>query len=96
MVFFDRNYRIATATMTRGVANDVGYMVMLENRLPPGPARDAQRKTAAGIFGYARGISCRASASTRTVVTSPTTVLDRQLASTSWARSLAENIRFRY
>ena len=39
-VFFDRHYRIVTATMTRGVANDVGYMVMLENRLPPGPQRD--------------------------------------------------------
>ena len=26
-----------TATMTRGVANDVGYMVMLEERLPLGP-----------------------------------------------------------
>ena len=34
-VFFDRHYRIVTATMTRGVANDIGYMVMLENKLPP-------------------------------------------------------------
>ena len=42
LVFFDRHYRIVTATMTRGVANDVGYMVMLENKLPPGP--DARRR----------------------------------------------------
>ena len=30
IVFFDRHYRITTATMTRGVVNDVAYMVMLE------------------------------------------------------------------
>ena len=41
IVFFDRHYRITTATMTRGVVNDVGYMVMLENSLPPGPEREA-------------------------------------------------------
>src|SRR5258706_1533789 len=51
-VFFDRHYRIVTATMTRGVANDVGYMVMLENRLPPGLERDKERQTAAQGFGY--------------------------------------------
>src|SRR5258706_5892485 len=51
-VFFDRHYRIVTATMTRGVANDVGYMVMLENRLPPGLERDKERQTAAQVFGY--------------------------------------------
>jgi two-component system osmolarity sensor histidine kinase EnvZ len=51
-VFFDRHYRVVTATMTRGVANDVGYMVMLENKLPLGPERDRERQTAARVFGY--------------------------------------------
>src|SRR3569832_622442 len=51
-VFFDRHYRIVTATMTRGVANDVGYMVMLENKLPPGPERDRERETASKLFDY--------------------------------------------
>ena len=36
IVFFDRHYRITTAIMTRGVVNDVGYMVMLENNQPQG------------------------------------------------------------
>src|SRR5579864_8149573 len=51
-VFFDRHYRIVTATMTRGVANDVGYIVMLEERRPLGPERDHERQLAAQVFGY--------------------------------------------
>src|SRR5215470_7254913 len=51
-VFFDRHYRVVTATMTRGVANDVGYMVMLEDKLPPGPERDSQRQQASKLFDY--------------------------------------------
>jgi two-component system, OmpR family, osmolarity sensor histidine kinase EnvZ len=77
-VFFDRHYRVVTATMTRGVANDVGYMVMLENRLPLGPARDAERKTAAQVFGYPAEFMA-GERLTRTV-SAPDTVLDRQLA----------------
>lgn len=50
-VFFDRHYRIVTATLTRGVADEIGYMVMLEQRLPPGAERDAERANAARIFG---------------------------------------------
>lgn len=49
-VFFDRHYRIVTATLTRGVANDIGYMVQLENSAPLGPARDAERQRAAAFF----------------------------------------------
>ena len=77
-VFFDRHYRIVTATMTRGVANDVGYMVMLENKLPLGPERDRERQTAARLFGYPAeftpGQKLVRSGS------APGTVLDRQLA----------------
>src|SRR5687768_662544 len=57
IVFFDRHYRITTAIMTRGVVNDVGYMVMLENTQPLGAERDRQRQVAADIFGYAAQIS---------------------------------------
>ena len=78
IVFFDRHYRITTATMTRGVVNDVGYMVMLENSLPPGVERDKQRQTAANMFGYTAEFIPN-DRLTRTV-SSPTTVLDRQLA----------------
>jgi two-component system osmolarity sensor histidine kinase EnvZ len=77
-VFFDRHYRIVTATMTRGVANDVGYMVMLENRLPLGPERDMERQKAAQLFGYPAEFMA-GERLTRTV-SAPDTVLDRQLA----------------
>ena len=77
-VFFDRHYRIVTATMTRGVANDVGYMVMLEERLPPGPERNHERQLAAQVFGYPAAF-LPGQRLTR-VVSTPTTVLDRQLA----------------
>ena len=76
-VFFDRHYRITTATMTRGVANDIGYMVMLENRLPLGPERDKERQTAAQLFGYPAEFMT-GERLTRTV-SAPDTVLDRQL-----------------
>jgi len=62
---------------TRGVANDVGYMVMLENRLPPGPERDKERQTAAQLFGYPAEFMA-GERLTRTV-SAPDTVLDRQL-----------------
>jgi two-component system osmolarity sensor histidine kinase EnvZ len=77
-VFFDRHYRIVTATMTRGVANDVGYMVMLENKLAAGPERDRERDTASKLFGYPAEFM-PGERLTRTVST-PNTVLDRQLA----------------
>ena len=77
-VFFDRHYRIVTATMTRGVANDVGYMVTLENRLPMGPERDRERRAAAQAFGYPAEF-LTGQHLTR-VISTPTTVLDRQLA----------------
>jgi two-component system, OmpR family, osmolarity sensor histidine kinase EnvZ len=77
-VFFDRHYRIVTAIMTRGVANDVGYMVMLENRFPAGPERDRERKMAAQVFGYPAEF-LPGQHLTR-VVSTPATVLDRQLA----------------
>ncbi len=77
-VFFDRHYRIVTATMTRGVANDLGYMVMLENRLPPGPQRDGERQVAALRFGYPAEFM--PGAHLTRVVSTPATVLDRQLA----------------
>ena len=76
-VFFDRHYRVVTATMTRGVANDVGYMVMLENRLPPGPERDKERETAAKLFGYPAEFM--PGARLTQTVSMPDTVLDRQL-----------------
>ena len=77
-VFFDRHYRIVTATMTRGVANDIGYMVMLENKYPAGPERDRERQTAANLFGYPATFT-PGERLTRTV-SEPRTVLDRQLA----------------
>jgi len=77
-VFFDRHYRITTAVMTRGVVNDIGYLVMLENNLPPGAERDRQRDTAAKMFGYVASFE-PGERLTRTVST-PKTVLDRQLA----------------
>jgi two-component system osmolarity sensor histidine kinase EnvZ len=77
-VFFDRHYRIVTATMTRGVANDIGYMVMLENKLPLGPARDRERQTAARMFGYPAEFTPGQKLARS--VSAPDTVLDRQLA----------------
>ena len=77
-VFFDRHYRIVTAIMTRGVANDVGYMVMLENRLPQGPERDRERIVAARTFGYPAEFL--PGQRLTKVVSNPATVLDRQLA----------------
>lgn len=77
-VFFDRHYRIVTATLTRGIANDAGYMVMLENRLPPGAERDRERKVAAQAFGFVAEFLPRERLAR--VVGTPTTVLDRQLA----------------
>ena len=76
-VFFDRHYRIVTATLTRGVANDIGYMVKLENRAPTGPARDSERQIAAKTFGlpaqFLPGQKLQHS------VSSPADPLDRQL-----------------
>jgi two-component system osmolarity sensor histidine kinase EnvZ len=77
IVFFDRHYRITTAIMTRGVVNDVGYMVMLENNQPPGLERDRQRQIAADMFGYTAQF-LPGEQLTRTVSV-PSTVLDRQL-----------------
>jgi two-component system osmolarity sensor histidine kinase EnvZ len=77
-VFFDRHYRVVTATMTRGVANDVGYMVMLENKLPLGPERDRERQTAAKLFGYPAEFTPGQRLARS--VSAPGTVLDRQLA----------------
>jgi len=51
LVFFDRHYRIVTATLTRSVADEIGYMVMLENQLPLSAERDSERQAAARIFG---------------------------------------------
>jgi two-component system osmolarity sensor histidine kinase EnvZ len=90
-VFFDRHYRIVTATMTRGVANDVGYMVMLENKLPFGPGRDRERQTAAKLFGYPAEFT-PGEKLTRTVST-PDTVLDRQLAYI-FSSQMAEAVNF--
>jgi len=90
-VFFDRHYRIVTATMTRGVANDIGYMVMLENKLPLGPMRDRERQTAARLFGYPAEFT-PGQKLTRTVST-PGTVLDRQLAYI-FSSQMAEAVSF--
>jgi two-component system osmolarity sensor histidine kinase EnvZ len=77
IVFFDRHYRITTAIMTRGVVNDIAYMVMLENGQPLGPERDRQRQVAAGLFGYTAEFLAGEQL-TRTVSV-PNTVLDRNL-----------------
>ncbi len=77
IVFFDRHYRITTAIMTRGVVNDVAYMVMLENSQKLGAERDRQRQVAAGFFGYAAEF-LPGEQLTRTV-SAPDTVLDRNL-----------------
>jgi two-component system, OmpR family, osmolarity sensor histidine kinase EnvZ len=91
IVFFDRHYRITTAIMTRGVVNDVGYMVMLENNQPPGPERDRQRQVAADMFGYTAQF-LPGQQLTRTV-SAPSTVLDRQLDFT-FTSQFAQNVSF--
>jgi two-component system, OmpR family, osmolarity sensor histidine kinase EnvZ len=91
IVFFDRHYRITTAIMTRGVVNDVGYMVMLENTQPLGPERDRQRQVAAEIFGYEAQFLLGEQL-TRTV-SAPTTVLDRQL-DFLFTSQLPQNVSF--
>jgi two-component system osmolarity sensor histidine kinase EnvZ len=51
LVFFDRHYRIVTAALTRSVADEIGYMVTLENRFPLNAERERERENAARIFG---------------------------------------------
>jgi two-component system osmolarity sensor histidine kinase EnvZ len=91
IVFFDRHYRITTAIMTRGVVNDVGYMVMLENTQPLGAERDRQRQIAADMFGYEAQFM-PGEQLTRTV-SAPTTVLDRQL-DFIFSSQLAQSVSF--
>ena len=91
IVFFDRHYRITTAIMTRGVVNDVGYMVMLENTQPVGAERDRQRQIAADMFGYEAQFM-PGEQLTRTV-SAPTTVLDRQL-DFLFTSQLAQSVSF--
>jgi two-component system, OmpR family, osmolarity sensor histidine kinase EnvZ len=91
IVFFDRHYRITTAIMTRGVVNDVGYMVMLENTQPLGQERDRQRQVAAEMFGYEAQFM-PGEQLTRTVST-PITVLDRQL-DFLFTSQLPQNVSF--
>lgn len=91
IVFFDRHYRITTATMTRGVVNDVAYMVMLENNRPLGAERDMQREVAANMFGY-RAQFLPGERLARTVST-PQTVLDRALAFI-FMTEIAQNVTF--
>ena len=77
LVFFDRHYRIVTAALTRAVADEIGYMVMLENTLPAGAGRDAQRLTAATIFGLPAEFL--PGERLERVVSEAATMLDRQL-----------------
>lgn len=91
IVFFDRHYRITTATMTRGVVNDIAYMVMLENALPIGVERDRQRAIAAAIFGY--NAEFRAGDQLSRTVEEPNTVLERQLAE-NMGTLIAGNVSF--
>lgn len=91
IVFFDRHYRITTAIMTRGVVNDIGYMVMLENSQPLGAERDRQRQIAAGLFGYTAEF-LPGEQLTRTVST-PSTVLDRNL-DFIFTSQLAQSVSF--
>jgi two-component system osmolarity sensor histidine kinase EnvZ len=91
IVFFDRHYRITTAIMTRGVVNDIGYMVMLENSRPQGEERDHERQVAADMFGYT-ALFMPGEQLTRTV-SMPSTVLDRQLEFI-FTSQLAQNVSF--
>ena len=76
-VFFDRHYRIVTATLTRGVADEIGYLVMLEQRYPLGAERDAERETASRIFGLPANFYPEAELNR--IVSEETMPLDRQL-----------------
>ena len=91
IVFFDRHYRITTATMTRGVVNDIAYMVRLENSLPAGPERDRERQIAANIFGYEAEFF--PGEHLEHTVSEPATVLDRQL-SENMGTLIAEEMNF--
>ena len=91
IVFFDRHYRITTAIMTRGVVNDIAYMVMLENNEPLGAERDRQRQVAAGLFGYTAEF-LPGEQLTRTV-SAPVTVLDRNL-DFIFSTQLAQGVSF--
>jgi two-component system osmolarity sensor histidine kinase EnvZ len=91
IVFFDRHYRITTAIMTRGVVNDIAYMVMLENSQPLGAERDRQRQVAAALFGYTAEF-LPAEQLTRTVSV-PDTVLDRNL-DFIFTSQLAQSVSF--
>lgn len=77
LVFFDRHYRIVTATLTRSVADEIGYMVTLENRHPLGAERDSERESASRIFGLPA--TFLPGADLGNPVTVPATPLDRQL-----------------
>ena len=77
LVFFDRHYRIVTATLTRSVADEIGYMVTLENQLPLGAERDDERANAARIFGLPAKFL--AGEELGPAVTEADTPLDRQL-----------------
>ena len=77
LVFFDRHYRIVTATLTRSVADEIGYMVTLENRLPLSAERERERESAARIFGLTA--SFLPGEELGETVTEAATPLDRQL-----------------
>ncbi len=77
LVFFDRHYRIVTATLTRSIADEIGYLVMLENRLPLGAERDREREAAARIFGLPATLL--PGEELGEAVTEAATPLDRQL-----------------
>ncbi len=77
LVFFDRHYRIVTATLTRSVADEIGYMVMLENRFPVSAQRERERENAARIFGLTAAFL--PGEELGEAVTEAATPLDRQL-----------------
>ncbi len=77
LVFFDRHYRIVTAALTRSVADEIGYMVMLENRSPLSTERERERESAARIFGLTANFL--AGEELGETVTEAATPLDRQL-----------------
>jgi len=77
LVFFDRHYRIVTATLTRSVADEIGYIVTLENQRALGAERDKERENAARIFGLP--VSFLPGVELGDPVTEATTQLDRQL-----------------
>ena len=77
LAFFDRNYRITTASLTRGVANEIGYIVTLETHTELGVAREQRRQDAATAFGLS--ISFRAGERLERTTSEAADVLDRQL-----------------